>query len=113
MSSTPESKVKDEVVEYLNKTGAFYRRMQSGKVKVRGGFMQLAPEGTADFLVCTSAATYWLELKAPKGTTAASRKQAQAAFAEEVRALGHHYAICESLGDVRAVLDGVVIRETK
>lgn len=111
MSKTPETVLKDEVVEFLNKSGLFYRRMQSGKVKVRGGFMQLVPEGTADFLVCKRTMTYWLELKAPKGTTAKARKEAQAAFGEEVRALGHTYAICESLSDVQEVLNGLTIRE--
>jgi len=68
--------------------------------------MYLGPEGTADFLVFKGTMPYWIELKAPKGTTAKGRKEAQAAFAEEVRALGHRYARCESIGEVIAFLSG-------
>ena len=111
MSKTPETIVKDQVVAYLKKAGHFHLRLQSGKVKVRGGFMQLCPEGTADFQVCIKPQTYWIELKAPKAVTAKARKVAQAAFGDEVRALGHVYALCESLDDVRSVLSGITIRE--
>jgi hypothetical protein len=99
-------------VAYLTAAGIFFRRMQSGKVRVKRGFMQLGPEGTADFLICPAQREpVWIELKAPKGTTKKSRKEAQALFAEGVRSLGHTYAICESLDDVKAVLAGVTVRE--
>lgn len=111
MSKTPETALKDEVVAFLNKTGAFYFRMQSGKVKVRGGFMQLAPEGTADLIVFKGTWPVWIELKAPKCVTAKARIEAQAAFAAKVRAEGHDYAICESVDDVVAALAGLTIRE--
>jgi hypothetical protein len=34
---TPETQVKNEVVAYLKASGLFWMRLNSGKVKVRGG----------------------------------------------------------------------------
>ena len=101
---TPEGIVKEAVTDYLKRKGYFYRRMNSGIVKVRGGVLHLCPEGTADILVCTPRHTVWIELKAPKGTTAKARQVAQAAFASEVEGLGHKYLRCESVDDVQRFL---------
>ncbi len=99
-SQTPESKLKSDVIDALNSLGLFYRRMHSGGTRVKRGFLYLGPEGTADFLVFMGRDPYWIELKAPKQTTTKARKMAQAAFRDEVLALGHDYAICESVDDV-------------
>lgn len=105
MNKTPETILKDEVTLYLAGAHIFFRRIQSGKVKVRGGWMQLAPEGTADIVVFpANGMPRWIELKAPNCTTAKARKKAQAAFAAQVRALGHRYRLCESLDEVIAFL---------
>ena len=110
---TPEGILKLEVGNYLKGSGLFYRRMQSGVIRKGSRFIHLCPEGTADVLVFKGDKPFWLELK-PKGqATTKTRKVAQAAFGDEVRALGHVYALCESLDDVRSVLSGITIRESK
>lgn len=35
---TPEGEVKTAVLDYLKKSGRFFMRMQSGQVKVMGGW---------------------------------------------------------------------------
>lgn len=103
---TPENQLKADVIAALNKLGLFYRRMHSGGTRVKRGFMYLGPEGTADFLIFKGTMPFWVELKAPKQTTAKGRKEAQAAFAHEVRMLGHGYARCESVEEVIEFLNG-------
>lgn len=104
MSRTPETILKDEVVELLKNSGILYFRMNSGKVRVRGGFMQLAKDGTADLLVFTGQRPIWIELKGSGQKTLKARAEAQEAFADEVEALGHSYHRCESLEAVKAVI---------
>lgn len=104
---TPEGAVKKEVCAYLDTCGIFYRRMNTGTIRKGSRFIHLCPEGTADLMVFPRyKVPHWIELKAPKGTTEAKRKQAQAAFRDEVVALGHRYAICESVDAVIQFLGG-------
>jgi hypothetical protein len=102
----PEDALKAQVIAYLNQTGTFYLRLNSGKLRVKRGFMQLAPEGTADFLVCNPDPR-WLELKAPGQGTKKARQVAQAAFAGRVLRLGHKHAYCTSVDEVKAFLEGI------
>jgi hypothetical protein len=99
----PEDALKAQVVEALTKMNIFFLRINSGKLPVRRGYMQLAPEGTADFLICNPHPV-WIELKAPGQPTKASRKAAQAAFAMRVLGLGHKHAYCTSLDEVLEAL---------
>jgi hypothetical protein len=105
---TPEGLLKKAVVTYLSSTGLFWRRTQSGMVKVKGGFLHLMPNGTADFLVCPIwRKAVWIELKAPGQVTAKERKLQQADFAAEVRNLGHYYFICMSVEEVQAAVSAI------
>jgi hypothetical protein len=105
--STPEGRLKEEVIGELKKLGIFYLRTNSGVVKVRGGFIHLAPIGTADLLVFKGMQPYWIELKGLGQTTHRKRAEAQQAFAEEVEALGHYYRKCDSLTAVIEFLEGM------
>lgn len=102
---TPEGKLKSAVNDYLKKIAgrALVLRLNSGRVKVRGGFMHLCPEGTADYLVCDPQ-PHWIELKAPGQTTLKARAEKQAEFAAKVQALGHRHAVCKSVEDVAQFL---------
>ncbi len=101
---TPEGKIKAEVQDFLKKSGRYFMRMQSGKVKLRGGWMYLCPEGTADILTFDAAGRcIWLELKQLKGV----QREAQLLFEQRVRAMGHSYAVVKSVDDAfRAVTGG-------
>lgn len=105
---TPESQLKSEVAAYLAQMPKWWviLRLNSGKVRVKGGFMQLCPEGTSDYLICNPD-PHWLELKAAGNTTKASRREAQEEFGARVVGLGHKYRICTSVEEVRAFLEGV------
>lgn len=94
---TPEGRVKAEVLDYLKKTGRFYMRMQSGKVKVMGGWMYLCPAGTADVLTFDSSGRcVWIELKQLKG----EQREKQVEFQQKVVGIGHTYIVARSVEDV-------------
>src|ERR1700743_2945079 len=97
---TPEIKMKYEVRATLDKMGVLYRRMHSGQARVKGGYLYLGPVGTADFVVYRQGRSpEWIELKVDGHATAKDRQAKQAAFAEDVRALGHRYQVCKSVED--------------
>lgn len=96
---TPEGAIKAAVMDYLKKSGRFYMRMQSGKVKVMGGWMYLCPAGTADVLTfAPDGRCMWIELKQLKG----EQRKAQVEFQEKVTAIGHSYVVARSVEDVAA-----------
>jgi hypothetical protein len=87
---TPEGAVKAEVQDFLKRSGRFFLRLNSGRVKVKRGFIHLCPEGTADFLVCCPDPR-WIELKAEGQRTKKERAEKQQEFAEMVQAMGHRH----------------------
>jgi hypothetical protein len=103
MSETSE--ITRPLIDALNQTGGMALRMNSGKVKVARGFVQLHEEGTADILFfprriwtgTTTLAPVWIETKDPKGKTAKKRVEKQAAFKAKVEALGHRYFMATSV----------------
>jgi Holliday junction resolvase len=92
-----EADVQREIVATLKQLGYWVARIQSGKVKVRGGWMQLAPEGTADLLAIRGEKTIWIECKRPKGGTHSAE---QKEFMGLVRRAGHQYVVARSKDDV-------------
>lgn len=97
-SSTPETKAKGEVQDYLNGIGMFFMRLQSGMVKVRGGFMHLCPIGTGDLVVYPTKgfAVGWIEMKQLKGL----QRGSQVNFQKRVETAGHPYLVARSAADV-------------
>lgn len=99
-----EADLKKEVIAFLNKAGVWYFRMNSGKIKVKRGFIQLHETGTADFLLLPQGRVLWCELKGKGQATAKSRVEAQQAFRDKVIAAGHEHAVCTSVDEVIAAL---------
>ena len=63
-----ENQIQNEIIDYLTGCGFIVHRMQSGKVKVKGGWMKLCPEGTPDlFAVGRNGKTVWIEVKTENG----------------------------------------------
>ncbi len=113
------------LIDALNETGGLALRMNSGRVRVKGGFMQLHKKGTADVLFFPpkeahlfwdpnandwalrnggrSATPIWLETKAVKKDHHKEQQENQAAFRAQVEALGHRWAC------VRSVKEGLEI----
>lgn len=99
------SEVLGPIMRELDRRGIFYLRNQSGKVKVRGGWMSLAPEGTADLVIFPDGQLpIWVECKLKGNSTRKTRREAQAKFGADVRALGHTAIHATCLDDVLAVL---------
>lgn len=83
---TEEGDIKRRILAALEAAGAFAFRVQSGMVKVRGGWMHLSPTGTADVLVIVPphGRLLGLEVKTAKG----KEREAQLRWADDVRRLG-------------------------
>lgn len=64
VSSKPETTLQAAIVEALQRAGRIVIRVQSGQVRVRGGWMHLAPKGTPDLYVVGWG---WLETKTEDG----------------------------------------------
>jgi hypothetical protein len=104
---TPESAAKKSITDALTAMGIFHLRLQSGVVRKGSRFIHLCEEGTADVVAFTPH-PHWLEIKAPgKDGTSKARKQAQSAFADKVKGLGHRHAIVRSVDELVAALEEV------
>jgi len=80
-------------------TGKVWLRLNSGKVKVKRGYIHMAPEGTQDFIVfCPDPR--WIEIKAPGQRTKKERAEKQQQAAERVIALGHRHLRATTLDEV-------------
>jgi hypothetical protein len=73
--------------------------MNSGKVRVRGGFMQLHDKGTGDILCFPQGRPCWIETKAVKRDYHKEQYEAQNAFRERVEALGHRYIVARTIDE--------------
>ncbi|MGH9604291.1 MAG: hypothetical protein ACRD3N_01205 [Terracidiphilus sp.] len=100
------SQLTTPIVEALTDAGYFAMRLNSGKVKVRGGWLSLCPCGTADILVCPPMRPpLWVETKAVKRDYHREQVEAQDAFRERVTRLGHGYVTARDLADVLRALE--------
>ena len=96
-----ENQIQNEIIEYLTCCGFIVHRMQSGKVKVKGGWMQLCPEGTPDlFAVGRNGKTIWIEVKTKNGSV--SDKQADQIC--ELISRGQDVFIIRSVQQLEAVI---------
>lgn len=93
-----ETDLKLAIRKRLEAHGFVVVRVQAGKVKVRGGWMQLAPKGTPDLVVV--APYCWLEVKLP----GEERSDDQVAWHEWAEANGVPVATVESPGQAQAVM---------
>lgn len=60
----------------LERIGCIVTRVHSGKVKVKGGWMQLADEGTPDHhVMCPGGLSMWLETKTAVGNLSPAQKR--------------------------------------
>lgn len=81
-------------------------RQNSGRVKVRGGYVLLAPAGTPDLQVLLPAGrTIWIELKPDKPHHNAKTIAAQKAWRERAARMGH---VVLELRDVQQCVDIVM-----
>jgi hypothetical protein len=91
-----EGAIQSQITEYLKLRGIWHMRVQSGKVKVRGGWMQLAPTGTADLLAWPRSGPVWIEVKKPKGTHETEQQE----FRDLMADLNVRYILARSLDEV-------------
>lgn len=92
-----ESDIQREIVRMLRASGWLVYRMNSGKVKVRGGWIELAPIDTPDLLAFrTDMPVHWFECKTERGKLTAGQQQQH----EILREYGHVVAVVRSIDDV-------------
>ena len=107
------------LIDALNQTGGYAVRMNSGKVKVARGYVQLNEEGTADILFfprgifnfrgmgrdfTQACQPVWIETKDGDARTKKSRAAKQAEFRVKVEALGHRYILAKTVDEGLAAL---------
>lgn len=96
-----ENELQASIVSSLERLGHHVTRIQSGKVRVKGGWMQLAEEGTPDLVVRSPGGlTTWLETKVKDGRL----RPAQLAWHERAKKGGHRVAIVRSINDAVTVV---------
>ena len=96
-----ENQLQNQIASYLAACGYIVHRMQSGKVKVKGGWMQLCPEGTPDLMaVGKKGRIIWIEVK----TTTGSLSDKQKEHIAELIFRGQEVHIIRSIKQLEAVL---------
>lgn len=75
-----ETSIKKQIKADLERAGFLVRRVQSGKARVKRGWMVFAEKGTADLLVQGDGWMGWFEVKTSDG----EQKDNQKAFQAEV-----------------------------
>jgi hypothetical protein len=106
------------LIDALNQTGGLAMRMNSGKVRVKGGFMQLHEKGTADILFFPKSTVVWashedgrsmqpvwIETKNFKRDSHKDQREAQEAFRARVEALGHRYIHATTISEGMEALE--------
>jgi len=97
----PETPISKQIRECLRSCGHRVQRVQSGRVRVRGGYMHLADEGTPDLVVMSRGGVMgWIEVKTTDGT----RSPEQVRFAADMKRLG---IPCEVVSDPVVALRAV------
>ena len=92
------------IVDALTQLGIYCLRLNSGKVQVRGGWMKLCPEGTADIVIFPRGRMpVWVETKTKTGKL----RTAQIAFADKMADLGHSYWTIRSLDEMLKLAEGL------
>lgn len=92
-----ETDIKKEITSYLRNRGYTVHRMNSGKVKVKNGWLELCEKGTPDLLVLgKDKFIMWIETKKP-GEKAS---QDQLKKIDYYITLGHNAIIADCLQDV-------------
>jgi hypothetical protein len=92
------------IAEMLEERDILCFRMQSGRVKVRGGWMKLCPEGTADLLCFPPGRVLWIETKAVEKETHKKQRESQEKFRQKVLSKGHEHMTARAIEDVIAAL---------
>ncbi len=95
-----ETDIQGAILEAFKRLGVLAWRCNSGKVRVRGGWMHLAPVGTPDILVVVPprGRLLGLEVKTLKGR----EREAQTAWAVDARQRGASVATVRSVAEAVA-----------
>lgn len=94
MSETSE--LTGPAIKMLKQMGIWATRLQAGKVRVRGGWMQLCPTGTPDVLCRPSGRVVWIETKLGKY----GQSVEQLEFEHLAKEWGDEYHLCRTLDEV-------------
>lgn len=99
-----ETQLSASIRSALTRMGVWCMRIQSGRVRTRGGFVQLAEAGTPDILLVgpASVAGSWLEVKTEKGRLETS----QPIWHERARKMGIRVATVRTISEAVTVVRG-------
>ena len=80
--SQTETQISRNIGDLLTKAGIWNMRINSGRVKVRQGWMQLAPKGTPDRMAIINGTAVFIEVKRPGYKPSADQLLAQREIAK-------------------------------
>lgn len=100
----PETERQALIVDALRKAGHFVLRIHSGQVRVKRGFMHLAPKGTPDLYVLGWG---WLETKVDRTKPTAEQLEMHA----RIRRAGELVRVVRTPAEALAAVMGGKIRE--
>jgi len=107
-----ETDLQRAILETLRALGLTVWRNQSGTVRVRGGFMHMAPEGTPDIIgYLADGRLLGIEVKLPgkeKRNTKPERREKQAAWRAKARAAGCVVGQVTSVGEAVLLVRGAM-----
>ena len=110
MSESDVLKACTDVLDWHPAVGKWWR-CPSGKVRVKGGYMQLAPAGTADITVVLRGSGRYLGVEVKKdgkkSTTSAARREVQAKFVQDIAAIGGRVVTVWSAAELVLVLNEI------
>lgn len=96
-----EAAIQREIMQAARAMGHKAFRMNAGKVRVKGGFMELAEDGTPDLLIIMSRGrSLWVEVKKPGEEPAVVQRLRH----RELRNMGHAVTVARSVEEfIKAV----------
>jgi hypothetical protein len=83
------------LLKMLRQCGVWATRMQSGVVKVKGGWCHMSPKGTADILARPGGRVVWIETKIGKY----GQSEDQKTFQCLVEHMGDKYVIARTIDE--------------
>ena len=106
-----ETELQAAIVEALRAFGVTVWRNHSGAVRVRRGYMHLAPVGSPDLIgYLADGRMLGIEVKVPKARTDKARAEAQAAWRAKASAAGCVVGVVTSVADAVILVRGAEAR---
>jgi hypothetical protein len=96
-----ESTIQKSILDYLKLRGdCWFTRLNSGKIQTAWrSWVQLAPKGSPDIIVCYQSKFISFEVKKPKEKQDPEQKKSE----DKIKRSGGYYFVVRSVGEVKEI----------